>query len=238
MTESGRSASARGRQQVIDALCEHYARDNLELGEFERRLDRANRASREEELRDLVSDLPALQPPEGSSPPAPEPRSGSESLPVPQGAGRADPARVPDSQFEFAVWSGRSRTGSWVPARTIRAVAFMGGVELDFREALFGPEEVRVHAVAVMGGIEIIVPPHVHVDVSGFALLGGFEEQLEGGGEVLADAPTVRVTGAAVLGGVEIVTRLPGESSAQARRRRKSEARRLRDERRRRLGDG
>lgn len=250
--ESGRRQgqepfSSAQRQRVIDALCEHYAQDRLGLAEFERRLDRANRASVGSELAELLADLPSLSGPApvqageaGSNPDTSRrARSGEggsgRALSVPPGSGQVAAHRIPDSQFEFAVWSGRSRSGSWVPARTIRAVAFMGGVELDLREALFGPGEIRIHCAAFMGGIEVIVPPGVHVDAGGFAVMGGFEEELSGAGEISDTAPTVRVTGFAVLGAVEIHCRLPGESARQARRRRKADdqkrLKRARDER-------
>ncbi len=225
-----RPVSSAERQRVVEALCEHYAQDDLDLDEFERRLDRANRVTGSGELAELLSDLPKL---EGSTELKPVRRasgSGSAgtaggdsgpgtSLTVPAGAGRVDSRRIPDSQFEVAVFSGRERAGSWVPARTIRVGAFMGGAVLDFREALFGPGEIRIHCVAVMGGVEIIVPPGVHVDVGGFAVMGGFEEQLSGGGPIAADAPTLRITGMAFMGAVEVHSRLPGESSREARRR-------------------
>ncbi len=229
-TESAgeRPFSAAERQRVIEALCEHYAQDRLELDEFERRLDQANRVTGGKELSELLSDLPKLQgdaelrrvrPSGGASRGTGEDRGDGTSLTVPAGAGRVDARRIPDSQLEVAVFSGRERAGSWVPARTIRVGAFMGGAVLDFREALFGPGEIRIHCAAFMGGVEIIVPPGVHVDVGGFAVLGGFEEQLGGGGPIAHDAPTLRITGFAFMGAVEVHSRLPGESSREARRR-------------------
>lgn len=229
-----RSPSGADRQRIIDALCEHYAQDHLEVGEFEQRLDRAHRISRRDELEKLVSDLPTL-----AAPPEAQPGTGSDiahrsgdqedvgtEVVVPAGAGRVPASRVPDSQLEFAFWSGRARSGSWIPARSIRAAAFMGSVELDFREALFGPGETRIHVAAVMGGVEIVVPPGIHVEADGFALIGAFEEKLGGGGEIAENAPTLRITGFAVMGGVEVVSRLPGESPRDARRRLKAESRR------------
>lgn len=230
-----RSPSGADRQRIIDALCEHYAQDHLEVGEFERRLDRAHRISRRDELEALVSDLPTLSASPTSEPGRPSAdvarRSKDQEDPgaevvVPAGAGRVPASRVPESQFEFAFWSGRQRSGSWIPARSIRAAAFMGSVELDFREALFGPGETRIHVVAVMGGVEIVVPPGIHVEADGLALIGAFEEKLGGGGDIPDNAPTLRITGFALMGGVEVVSRLPGESPRDARRRLKAESRR------------
>lgn len=219
----GRAVSGAERDRVIEALCEHYAQDHLEVAEFERRLDRANRVSALDELHALLADLPEV----GGGPPAAPGGSQGEgrSVTVPAGAGRVDASRVPDTQTELALFSGRSRTGSWVPARKIRVYAFMGGVELDLREALFGPGEVHIQCVTMMGGIEIIVPPGVRVETGGAAIFGAFDEALEGMGPTPADAPVVRISGLAFMAGVEVHARLPGESGRQARRRIKSEKR-------------
>lgn len=215
---------------MIDALCEHYAQDRLGMGELERLLDQANRVDDRAELLALLDGFPpptsALAKKGGGSEAGRSVASQrGSSVPSAQHTGGRPGSlaeRVPDSQVEIAVLSGRVRKGSWVPARTIRVAAFMGGVELDFREAHFGPGEVRVHIGAVMGGVEILVPPGIHVEASGLALLGGFEQRLEGDAAGDPDAPVLRITGFAILGGVEIETRLPGETPKEARRRRKS----------------
>lgn len=243
-TPRERSVSTLQRQKVIDALCEHYAEDRLDVAELERRLDRAHRAAGSAELRELLSDLPALSDSAavtraGS---APQKRGDPSATPGsdvdrPQDA-RAPASQQRESQFEFAMWAGRERSGQWVPARTIRVAAIMGGVELDFREARFGPHEVRVHVGAVMGGVELIVPPGVNVVTDGFALLGAFEEKLSGAGPVPEGAPTIRITGFAFLGAVEVHARLPGETARQTRRRIKEESRKRLDDGRRRREEG
>jgi hypothetical protein len=223
------------RQHVIDALCDAYAADQIDMSELERRLDLANQAGTGGELARLLDGIRAAPPPVplargpggGSRPGNP----GSAVTPdnrssAAVGWGRVEPERVRDRQFHLAVWSGRARRGGWIPARHITAFAFMGGVELDFREALFGSRVIEVTAMAVMGGVEIIVPPGVHVETSGFALMGGFEDQVSGPAGTDASAPTIRVNGFALMGGVEITVRHPGESSKQAARRLKEEHRR------------
>lgn len=253
------------RDQVVEALCDHYAADHLLMEEFERRVSAVHRATSPEELQALLSDLPALEGGAGAGLVAGSGAAGGSGPAGAAGAGtgrgsgqrsgpgqadayargatgylptRADPSQVRNSQVEVAIFSGRSRKGGWTPARTIRCVAMMGGVELDFREASFPPGEIRVHALAVMGGVEILVPPGVRVETDGVALLGGFEEDLDAdSGSNDPDAPVIRVTGLAMLGAVEVASRYPGESPRQARRRRK-ELQRQQEEERRRLGPG
>ncbi|TVP76430.1 MAG: DUF1707 and DUF2154 domain-containing protein [Gemmatimonadales bacterium] len=214
------------REQVVERLCDHYAADHLAMEEFERRITLVHRAATQDELRALLADLPSLQAGQGSASGASGTASSSRTGLEPAGStpapARARAGQVRDNQTELAIWSGRTRTGPWIPARTIRAVALMGGIELDFREALFPEGEIRLHVVAIMGGVDITVPPGVRVETGGIALLGGFDEALDpdqGGFE--DDAPVLRITGAAFLGGVDITSRHPGESPREARRRRK-----------------
>jgi hypothetical protein len=99
----------------------------------------------------------------------------------------------------------------------------MGGTELDFREAALPQGVTQVQVLAIMGGVEIIVPPGVNVDSHGIGIMGGFEDA--GEQEHDPSAPTLRIAGLAVMGGVDISVRYPGESARDARRRRKQESR-------------
>lgn len=229
MTEEARPLE---REQVVAALVEHYAQDHLALAEFERRVERAHQSRTRDELRALVADLPGggtLVPPASGSGPGREQALAPATAGGGRGVVRLNHGHVAERQTELAIWSARVRKGPWHPARRIRALGFMGGVELDFREALFPPGETRVFAGAVMGGVEILVPPGVRVETEGFAFMGGFEEDTGGETEHLPgpDAPVLRVSGFALMGGVEISSRLPGESARDAKRRRREATRRL-----------
>jgi hypothetical protein len=93
------------------------------------------------------------------------------------------------------------------------AFAFMGGVELDLRQARFGQREVTIQAYTFMGGVTIITGEDVEVDVSGFGFMGGFEHGASGPGA--PGAPRVRITGFAFMGGVDVRRRpLPGGRDA------------------------
>jgi hypothetical protein len=224
------------RDQVVEALVEHYAQDRIEIGEFERRVERAHQSRTREDLRALLADLPALGPttvvPAGARESGTALDPGSSAADASRaGLARLNPDPPADRQTEVAIWSGRVRKGPWRPARSIRAIACMGGVELDFREALFPAGETRIVALAVMGGVEVLVPPGVRVETDGFAFMGAFEEET-GGVDMPppgASAPVLRISGLALMGGVEVSVRYPGESARDAKRRRREEARRLGD---------
>ena len=149
------------REHVIQQLCEHFAYDNLTSEALEERLDRAHQAATLEELRSLVSDLPVVRP---DAVPAP----GARTFVSP-----ATGAHVSERQIIVGIMGGAEKKGVWTPAKQIYVVAMMGGAHLDFREARFGPGVTEVIVFAIMGGAEIVVPPGVHVDLNGVALMGG-----------------------------------------------------------------
>lgn len=196
------------RERMIQALCTHFAQDHIDAAELELRLDRAHRANTLAEIEALVADLLAL--PAASS--------------SPMHLARA--AEVPDRRTVVAIMAGVARKGAWTVPRQLHVLAVMGGADLDFREAQFGPGTTTVTIFATMGGVDIIVPPWLRVESDGFALMGGFEHS--GGAPASSDpsAPVLRISGLAIMGGVDIEVRLPGESARDAKRRLR-EARRL-----------
>lgn len=208
------------REEIIAALSRRFAGDELSLDDFEQRLDGVVRAGSLEELEAVVSDLPAVG-------------RASDGLATPPAWAGATPADRARRQYVIAVMGGNTRAGSWVPARKILSYAFWGGAELDFREAQLQPGLTEIIAIGIMGGVDIIVPPEVGVEVGGFALMGGLDH-VHHAPPADPSAPRIKVTGFALMGGVEVSVRYPGESAGQARRRRKAEERERRLERRRR----
>ena len=61
----------------------------------------------------------------------------------------------------LSILSGAQRRGTWSVPKNLRVIAVMGGVDLDFRDAEFGPGVTEVNVTAVMGGIAIVVPPKI-----------------------------------------------------------------------------
>jgi class 3 adenylate cyclase len=81
----------------------------------------------------------------------------------------------------------------------------MGGVTLDLRQAEIEGSELIINAVAVMGGIEVIVPEGIHVEMTGIALLGGKDCRVTDVPPV-PGSPVVRVRVFALMGGVTVRT--------------------------------
>jgi class 3 adenylate cyclase len=121
---------------------------------------------------------------------------------------------VPATGWLVAVLSGSSRKGRWRPKAKTRAVAFMGGVDLDLRKAEIEGSEVVIRAIAIMGGIDIVVPEGVNVHLGGFAFMGGKDLRLADV-PILPGSPLIRVQAFALMGGVSVRTKrarstLPG----------------------------
>lgn len=209
-------ASQQGRQETVDALCQAFADDRLDVDDFERRVELAHRAGTTDELRVLLADLPKGQV-------LPERRSEGE-LPARRQESNwslAEPDRVQDQNVVMGVLGAGVRKGHWCPARFNYAIGMFGGVELDFREAAL-PPLTEVRCFAIMGGVELIVPPDVIVDTSGTGILGGFEHSAANQ-HAPEGAPVIRVTGVAVMGGVDVQVRETGETARDAKRRQRLE---------------
>jgi hypothetical protein len=225
MTEAGGGDFGGTRQQAIDALCEHFASDALSVEEFERRVDLAHKAESTEELRRLLQDLPT-----GDLPIRREDVSPSRP---PRAEATVPASRVKERAVMVAALGGVERKGRWIPARQNFSVAVMGGISLDFREALLPPGETEVWIFTLMGGAEIIVPPGLTVESDGVAILGSFEHREDVSVREDPNAPILCIKGFSLMGGVEVSVRYPGESQRDAKRR----AKELRREQRR-LGRG
>ncbi|WP_030674596.1 DUF1707 domain-containing protein [Streptomyces rimosus] len=185
-------ASDADRERIAEILREALAEGRLEMEEFDERLTAAYQARTVGALKPLVADLP--QPNDDRT-----------------AATRAAPGTLtwreriggePTSRGAFAFWSGFSRKGRWTVPRTFTAGVFQAGGEIDLRDAHFEAGEVTVRCFALMGGIDVVVPPGVEVQVTGWGFMGGFDN---GDGEPGdPGAPRVKITGFAMMAGVGV----------------------------------
>ena len=146
--------------------------------------------------------------------------SGSGAPPGLPGTGAApgsSPAAQGDSNFNsaplgsgepvhaslFALLSSSKRRWGKSVFRGADTTAFMGGCELDLRDALMSTGELAVVDVfVVMGGVSIFVPPHWTVSQEVVPLMGGVHDKTHSVPSNPAQHLLVR--GTVVMGGVEI----------------------------------
>ncbi|MFG2618221.1 DUF1707 domain-containing protein [Streptomyces sp. NPDC048507] len=197
-------ASDADRERVVERLRDAVAEGRLDMDEFGERLEAAYKSRTYAELEPLTRDLPAVP---GEAPLGAAAATPAGTAPA-EGAWSGRIGGSGTSATAVAVMSGFQRKGRWtVPAR-FNAVAFWGGGDLDLREADFSQREVVITCVAIMGGIQITVPPGVEVDVRGIGVMGAFDQS---GTQIAPQpgAPRVVVNGLAFWGGVEVRTKAP-----------------------------
>ena len=214
----------REKEHAIARLRAHYVRDDIDVEEYERLVDVAWAAESRAELDGMFARLPAL--PDSAVPPMP---TESETYHPPALASGNEQKQ---HGFQLALLGGSDRKGAWVPPKKLHTLALMGGAGLDFREARFGPGVTEVNILAVMGGVDVIVPPGITVETSGFGIMGGFDGHSQTVASDDPSAPVLRIRGLAVMGGIDVRMMLPGETPRDARRRVKEDRRRRRIERR------
>jgi hypothetical protein len=200
-------ASDADRERIANVLREAAGDGRLTMDELDERLDAVYAAKTYAELEPITHDLPG---------------AGTDYVPpVPSPTATRDPARFggePTSQGAVAILGGFTRKGEWIVPKEFTAFMFMGGGEIDLREARFSQREVTIHIVAIMGGCEVIVPEDATVYVTGIGILGAFEHSDAGPGS--PDGPVITINGVAFMGGVDVKRKPTLETSREARQQR------------------
>jgi Domain of unknown function (DUF1707) len=111
-------------------------------------------------------------------------------------------APTKERRWIVAIIGGEARKGRWRPSRRTNAVAIMGGIDIDLREAELA-DGAEILAVPVMGAVSITVPEGVSVEMSGIALLGG-NSGPDDKVLPLPNSPVVRVRAFSLMGGVVV----------------------------------
>jgi predicted membrane protein len=119
-----------------------------------------------------------------------------------QNSGNQSPSDPVHASLFSLLGSSKRRWGKTI-FRGAETTAFMGGCELDLRDALMSSGELAVVDVfVVMGGVTIFVPPHWTVSQEIVPLMGGVHDKSHSVPSNPAQHLLVR--GTVVMGGVEI----------------------------------
>jgi hypothetical protein len=171
-------ASDAEREHVVLLLRDAAGEGRLTFEELAGRVDQAYGARTSKELELVTRDLPA-------QPLAPAVDGGTGTSTV------------------VAIMSGADRSGRWRLAKRCRAIALMGGCKLDLRGAELTAPDPVIRAVAIMGGVEIVVPEGIAVDVTGLAVMGGKSARIKDV-QPQPGAPRLHVRVFALMGGVSV----------------------------------
>jgi hypothetical protein len=166
------------REQVVDRLRDAAGEGRLDLDEFSDRVTEAYRSATPVELERLTAALPLVVEPGPERPP---------------------------TRWTVGVFSSERRFGPWRPATPTRVWASFGSCRVDLAEIECREPEVQLEATAVFGGVEVLVPTGVTVELDGFALFGSKSYRVTPA-PPRPDFPRVRVRARAVFGNVTVRT--------------------------------
>jgi len=179
-------ASDRERDAVVQRVQQAFAEGRLDDGEFDERMRAALTARTHADLDVLLADLPTE-----TAAPGPAPAAGGRG-----------PGRV-----AVALKSSVRRGGRWRVPERYTTVVYKGSGWLDLRAAELSGPVTTFLAVAYKSRVTVLVPPGVRVEMTGFGVTQGEEE--DPGYRLPTDAPVIHVRGVAYKGTVEITTRPP-----------------------------
>ena len=170
-------ASDADRERTVAVLRDHAAEGRLTLEEFTDRMSRAYLARTNDELEQLVRDLPAT--------PAPA-------------VSRRRPTRFVLSLFGSSTRDGRIRV-----RRLVGCLMAFGNIDLDLRQATLEGEVITIIALGAFGAIDVYVPEGVEIDLHGFAL-GGHRRARGNDPLPREGTPLVRVFTLSLFAGIDV----------------------------------
>jgi class 3 adenylate cyclase len=176
------------RESVIELLKERTADGTLTLAEFAERVGTTLVARTRADLDAVTGDLSLV-------------------------SVTAESRRSP-THTVLSIMAGAGKRGRWRCGERVVAVAVMGGCYIDFRGAEIDAPVVHVTAVAVMGGIDIVVPEGIEVSLDGLPVMGGKSVQVKNV-PILPGSPRIMVHAFPIMGGVNVRSR-PRESAQRA----------------------
>ena len=181
------------RETVVERLSSAFAHDVIEVDEFERRVEEAYRAATRGDLVRLTADLP----PSASQVTGVAAARASAESPAPL------PVRVK------GLFSSIERGGYVAVPPRMEIVAHFASIELDLRNAWFLPGVTELEIRAVMGNVEIQLPPDVEIENEGDWVICSVSVRRPGADEAHYGTSIVRLTGRAVLSNLELQGRAP-----------------------------
>jgi hypothetical protein len=189
------------REEVIDQLIMNYSHGVISEQAFERRLDIATNSDEHLLLAEQVADLTLLPDAKYRAMWAQSFSSGATPSPKTQQTANPD---VTDSDRLVSVLSCDERSGPWRVPQQLTIINALSSVELDFSDAIFEHQQVRLQTRNWLGSISIKVPEHVAVlsDINNIA--SSSSNNVSSGGPGEPKTHFIRVEGYSVLGSVSI----------------------------------
>ncbi len=200
----GPRLSDRDREQVIEVLKRSCGDGRLTLDEFSGRVEATYHAVSLHDLPPVLADLPH---PFGSDLAGVLGGSDQSATPVHDPAPDQERDGSKATRWTVSIMGGSQRRGRWRLREKTNAVAVMGGCRLDMRNAAVEGRSVVINAIALMGGIDIIVPEGIEVELGGIAIMGGKDARRLKDIPPIPGSPVIRVKAFAFWGSVSVRSR-------------------------------
>ena len=208
------------RSATVGALSEAMANGQLSISEFDERSGKAHAAIQRSELVDLLDDLvdepAALLFGAG----AVERRVTGDVAAAGAGSdaqrhrelvlARAQnmvTGEGSETGFSLTIFGGTGKSVGVLPKNHWNFTVF-GGTDFDLRHCRFSDPVTTLWLNSTFGGVDVVVPEGVRVDMGNLGIFGGSELIVESGaihpGSLPANAPLLKIRGLSVFGGVTV----------------------------------
>jgi hypothetical protein len=177
------------RERTVKILSECFAKNVLEMEEFERRVSLAHQARSVQELAQLIDDIPG------------------ELAEAPQEAPARRTVFREDEQPVHGIMMSHKYRGQWLKSHTVSTRTLMSSLEFDFRDLELPPEIVEINVMALMSSVTITVPESLPVQLEVVPILGEVKEGRRVKARVPRGGPGVRITGFIILSDLKVRTR-------------------------------
>jgi hypothetical protein len=165
-------ASDAERDATVERLREAAAEGRLTLEELTDRIEAASGALMRSDLVRLTADLPAT-------------------------AMRGEVVHEPSLRAMGDI----KRRGPWVVPADARFRTYLGHIKLDLRQAQIDAFETHIHAQALFGNVDLLVPEGVEVVVRAHTQVG--QTKIDAGGGI-PGAPRIVLTGGTFFGDIKV----------------------------------
>jgi len=183
------------RSEVIDQLIMNYSHGELSYEAFERRLDQAMELANHQALLDLTSDLPLAVDKAFVE-------SKKQDLAPNYVAGEAK-----DVDTMVNIFSSSNRGGAFKVAKEIRYFSFFSSTDIDFTDAVFSQQEVRIKIFSLFSSDTIYVPENVNVASKAFCIFASIDNSAPNNGVSSVrtnPVPTLIIEGVSIFSSVDI----------------------------------
>jgi len=184
------------RSEVIDQLIMNYSHGEISYEAFERRLDQAMELANHQDLVDLTNDLPLAVDKAFVE-------SKKQDL-----APNYVPGEAEEVDTMVNIFSSSNRGGAFRVAKEIRYFSVFSSTDIDFTDAVFSQQEVRIKIFSLFSSDTIYVPENVNVASKAFCIFASIDNAAPNNGishlRTSTPVPTIIIEGFSIFSSVDI----------------------------------